>query len=557
VTTGVLSWEDLVSAINLNTGFFETSRNTLSEQMRIIAGNWDGAGMSAGNLQYNWGSADRLTEFFNYMLNNHDSVVQACFGADTAKYDEFRTVNLTYTRTQKVTWGGTITDWTKPSPDGHALIEPWKTILGDLMATPESAVKYKQMMETYYIPDALDLFKQLSCTSRASLASLFDLNINRGRFYPCNTLVNDFEEIDANIALSDAEKEAQKIYQINIRGNDPTNAMDASASGFVARRMAQANQGGDYFGSAYDPETQFDINQEPAIIEKAQIQGTTGVNLGTLSVENIYLGNQPIQSIYLGANLLTQEASDPVPYTTSKVPDTRFRTNSNSYVGFEDGSITVEKGQRLWIDVQNFVACRTYYTLDGTTPTENSARYHENLVLDNSCTLKVLNVSLSGVAEAIRTLIITVNAPITSWRYLKIEGYGTNTDATTRIIEFEAWHGVTNRMTGATILSNDPINSGSTDLNTIKDGVKTTGSNTYPIWWLAVPNANVVIDLGDWYALTKLNYYSYSTDVSPRQNRFKVFASTTNNGADWTLLWDMSANTTPQPVLPNGYEKTL
>ena len=725
MTTGVLSWPNMRMAIMLNTGFFETSKTDLSQQMRVIGGNWDGAGQSVGNLQYNWGTADRLTELYNYMLNTYPSVVQACFGAETAKYDEFRNVCLTYTRAEKVTWADGITDY--GAPGGHAIVEPWKTILGDLLVTPECEAKYLAMMDTYYIPNALDLFKQLSCTSRAALASLFDLNVNRGRFYPCNTLVVDFDAIDANVGLTDAEKEAQKIAAINNRGNDPTNGMDASASGFAQRRDAQANQGGLYYGATYDPETQFDINQEPAITEKSST--LTGVKLGELNIKNAFLGTTPIQSIYLGANLIDSVGID--PYTTSKVPDTQFRTNSNSYSGFETGPITVDVGDKLWIDVQNFVACRTYYTTDGSTPTTSSTLYHEFITLNQSCTLKALTVSVSGVSEVVRTLTVnvtavpvttvspstttqnsipitvtlsatdatttyykigamgqstytapfevtqntpgvgSVNIPITywsegpggieaqrtityntagstpvaptltvtngtnqvtldwnatanslsytvyrsttsgsqgsvlagtqymtgltwtdttvtggttyyytivagnfghttpstqktanptatpAWRYLKINGYGTSTDTTTRLIEFEAWEGATNRMLGPVSFTYDAISTGSTDITTIKNGVKTTASNSYPIWWSAIPNTHLVIDLGAQYNLTKLSYYSYSNAGDQRQNRFKIYGSNTNNGSDWLSLWDMSTNTTPQPVLPSGYDKIL
>ena len=147
-----------------------------------------------------------------------------------------------------------------------------------------------------------------------------------------------------------------------------------------------------------------------------------------------------------------------------------------------------------------------------------------------------------------------------SWQYLKIEGYGSVEEAvTTRVIEFEAWEGTTNRMTNATFVSSDPISTGSTNLATIKDGVKTTTSNSYPIWWTSpTPNGNIVINLGAQYPLTKLNYYSYSTSSVPRSNRFIIKASNTNNGTDWTTLWDNStAQAGVQPYLPSGYEKIL
>jgi hypothetical protein len=403
MTTGVLSWADMRRAIMLNTGFFETNQYVLDEQMKIIAGNWDGAGMSAGNLQYNYAFGDRLTELFSHLLNNHDSVVRGVFGADTARYDEFRTVHLTYTNAQKITWADGITD---PANE-HRLLDPWKTILGNLMITPECYAKYYEMMDAYYIPNALELFKQLNCTSRASLASLFDLSVNRGRYYPCNTIVWEFENVDARTDLDEAGKEAEKIRLINTRGNDTTNGITATT--WVERRMAQANQGGDYFGSLYDPETQFDINQEPAIPEKLKGFGND-VKLGALEAKGLYFGTTPIKSIYLGATLVGNAEID--PYLPSTVPNTQFRTNPNSYLGFENGgTATINEGAKVWVDVQNFVACKTYYTIDGTTPTTASPRYTDGIVLNTAgtITVKALTVSLAGVAEAVKTCTITVN----------------------------------------------------------------------------------------------------------------------------------------------------
>lgn len=146
--------------------------------------------------------------------------------------------------------------------------------------------------------------------------------------------------------------------------------------------------------------------------------------------------------------------------------------------------------------------------------------------------------------------------PTVTFRYLKIEGYGSSADATTRIIEVEAWAGATNTMTAATITSHQAISAGSTDVNTIKDGVKTTTSNTYPLWWATpLPNALVICDLGAQKGITKLNYYSYSISGDQRQNRFKIWGNA--NGVDWFPIWDMSTNTTPQPILPSGYEKVF
>jgi hypothetical protein len=152
---------------------------------------------------------------------------------------------------------------------------------------------------------------------------------------------------------------------------------------------------------------------------------------------------------------------------------------------------------------------------------------------------------------------IPTAAPVqpTGWRYLYIEGYGSVEEpATTRIIEFEAWEGSTNRMSAATIVSNEAVSSGGA-VTAIKDGTKTASG--YPLWWTTTPNARIVIDLGAIYPLTKLNYYSYSITNVQRTNRFKISAR--NNTTDaWTPIWDNSGGAAgAQPLLPLGYEKVL
>ncbi|KXO06208.1 hypothetical protein AYK81_00470 [Bacillus thuringiensis] len=145
------------------------------------------------------------------------------------------------------------------------------------------------------------------------------------------------------------------------------------------------------------------------------------------------------------------------------------------------------------------------------------------------------------------------------YRYLKIEGYGASEEgqeSTTRIIEVEAYVGKDNilRTTDHTVIGETP-SKGSINLETIYDGVKTASSDSYPIWWTATPNGNVVFDFHTPRALTKLAYYGYSIPGVQRAYRFRFLGS--NDNVNWTVLWDMSTNTTPQPILPKGYVKVL
>jgi chitobiase/beta-hexosaminidase-like protein len=402
----IMPYDDLRHQVTLNTGFFECSAILEDDQMKVSSGNHDGAGMSSGNLQYNFGSANHLTELYQYMINNHDlTICKPAFGANTTQYNTWRTAMMSATQQDRKDFGISITD---PNND-HAIIEPYKSALGTILISNECKTKYYALRDLYYWDLPYDLFRQMSCTSRAALASFFDLYINRGRFYPILTIQKEFEDIDANESLTEDQKEAEKVRKINYRGNDTTNGMDSAAAAFVERRTCQAEQGGDYYGLAYDPETQFSITQDPAIAEKAP---TTGIKLGSIAVDNVFIGNTPIDSIYLGANLIGGSGA---AYTTSKVPDTQFRTNTNSYAGFESGSINITAGSKVFVDVQNFVAARCYYTIDGSTPTINSPRYYDGIVINNSCTLKTLTVSIFGVAEAVKTCTITVAvAPTTT-----------------------------------------------------------------------------------------------------------------------------------------------
>jgi hypothetical protein len=716
----VLPWEDMVKWLNLNTGFFETSLYTLAEQMFITSGNWDNAGASFGNMQYNYGTADRAQELFLHMVNNYESIVRTHF-VDQTKADDFINVTRTYTRAQRITWADGITDWGAPA-NGHALLQPWKDYFGNLLITPECSAKYFQMVEVYYLPNALDLFKGLNCTSRASLASLFDLSTNRGRFYPVNSLVVDFETIDANVALSDFEKEAEKVRIINNRGNDESNGTSGSTqTQFVPRRSCQAEQGGTYFGSTYDPEVQFNITQDPAIVEK-EASTSLGVKIGTIDVDNVFLGTTQISSIYLGANLLGSSTGELTPYESSKVPDTQFRILTNSYVGVESGTINVSANQPVWVDVQNWLACKTYYTTNGSTPTTASSVYYDNLKFAQSCTLKTLTVSVTGVAEAVKTATITVavasvtsvsptsttqntipfnvtltnnqgntiyykvgagtqqtytspfpvsqstnnvgvNILVTYWstgetektityntagatvgtptvtatpansyvsvdwnvttnatsynvyrstvagtigtlvseyltvnhyddnwaingttyyytvraanyggvganstqvsatpsapaqttyRYVRVQGYGDQTGGTTRIVEFQAKEGATNR------LLNKLPQAGYAPVNGGAIGVATNGailhSSGYPLWWTGAGTPTLTYDLGALYPIDTLLYVGYSPNVDPRQTKFKLWVST--NNVDWIMITDRSLSTTVQPEAGFAYAVT-
>jgi hypothetical protein len=427
MTTGVLPFDDLKKNCHLNTGFFETSQTTENTQMAITSGNHDQAGLSIGNLQYNFGPADRAQEWFKYMIDNHVGVVNNAFLTNTTELATFKNVINTYTRADRITWGDSISALV--NGEKRALQEPYKSAFATMLISAEGKVKYYSMRDAYYWTPSYELFRHLSCTSRMAIASLFDTYVNKGRYYPVNALVASFDAIDANGALTETEKEAQKIYQINWHGNytnavKPTpNAWDGSIDQNIfwhgdgvddGRRGCMANQTGVYYGATYAPATQFDMNQEPATDEKVG-GDSINVKLGDITVNDIFLGSSPVSKLYLGATLLGGGEVSQV--TSSRVPVTQFRTNAGSYAGIADqANVSLTQGQPLWIDCQEpFVGCRTYYTTNGSEPTTASSLYTGPLTFDASTTLKVKTISVFDVASATKTLAVTVaGASITS-----------------------------------------------------------------------------------------------------------------------------------------------
>lgn len=426
MTTGILPFDNLKRNCHLNTGFFETSQTTENTQMAVTSGNHDQAGLSIGNLQYNFGPADRAQEWFKYMIDNHVGVVNNAFLTNTTELATFKNVINTYTRAQRITWGDSISALV--NGEKRALQEPYKSAFATMLISNEGKTKYYSMRDLYYWTPSYELFRHLSCTSRLAIASLFDTYVNKGRYYPVNALVASFDAIDANGAIDATEKERQKIYQINWHGNytNAVNPIDGATwpsdqdvfwhgDGVDdGRRGCMANQTGVYYGATYAPEAQFDMNQEPATDEKVG-GDPINVKLGDITVNDIFLGNSPVSQLYLGATMLG--GGEVAPVTSSRVPTTQFRTNAGSYAGIADqANVSLTQGQPLWIDCQEpFVGCRTYYTTNGSEPTTASALYTGPLTFDASTTLKVKTISVFDVPSATKTLTVTVaGASITS-----------------------------------------------------------------------------------------------------------------------------------------------
>jgi hypothetical protein len=284
----------------------------------------------------------------------------------------------------------------------------------------------------------------------------------------------------------------------------------------------------------------------------------------TVNQNSSGVGNTKIQVQYWSVNAQGTEPTKSIIYDTSAIypakPTTPTITNGNNSVTI---SWTPTLNTTSYTVLRSDTAGATKTIL---TPSQymTGTSYTDSTVTGGQDYFYIVQAGNYGHStnsdEVVANPTVPPVAPSKNWRYIKIQGYGSANagDITTRMIEVEVFAGTTNVMTGATILTYDAMNNTTKpSINTIKDGVKTTTANSYPFWWTAVPNANVVVDFLAQKTLTSIKYYSYSISGDQRANRFKILASNTNNGTDWVTIWDMSTNTTLQPLLPSGYTLTL
>lgn len=252
-------------------------------------------------------------------------------------------------------------------------------------------------------------------------------------------------------------------------------------------------------------------------------------------IDNVLLGTQQISKIFVG-DILTWQKEEP----DTIAPVTNVYPNAGTY----DAPVQV------WFEV--YEASTTYYTTDGTTPTENSNIFREPLTISDTTTLKYFSVDKAGNKEAVKTSVFTINAvDLSTWRYIRYQGYGDQTGATTRLIELEALNDVgANVLAGKLPISGEPVSTGA-PISAVTDGVKAETSGTYSIWWVGAGVPNLIYDLGADLPVKQLNVVMYSPSFDPRQTRFKLFVSKDN--ANWYSVIDMSANTTPQPPEGWGY----
>jgi hypothetical protein len=242
-------YEDLLEKSLGMIAFFETSMS-FPDCFGITAGNFDGAGLSHGVLQYNLGTGS-LQPLWNYLNNNYNQMCRDIFGS---YYDEWANM-LTLSTSEQIAFGESIT----LQSNKHRTVEPWNSMFFELGLTEPSINKQLEMSETWRTP-AERWFKQLGLWSRRGYALIFSISIQMGRFLCMNLVLNDFKSIDTT-GKTLAQIEEEKLRIIVDRISSPANRVTVWQDVVFNRHNAIVNG---YSNQGFDMNT-YDLHYEKAL----------------------------------------------------------------------------------------------------------------------------------------------------------------------------------------------------------------------------------------------------------------------------------------------------
>jgi hypothetical protein len=158
------------------TGTFETS--TLPpECFAGLTGNFDGAGMSFGVLQFNFKSKT-LQPILNKLLANNAKLMEMIFGLDLPKLKKILAMPLV----DQIAWADSISI----RPAKRSVIQPWRDNFKTLGRTPECQ-KLQMAAAQWYLDNALTYFKKFGFWSERAYALCFDICVQCGSIGPVVT----------------------------------------------------------------------------------------------------------------------------------------------------------------------------------------------------------------------------------------------------------------------------------------------------------------------------------------------------------------------------------
>jgi len=219
---------DLAEA--LETAFSVTSAfETAGDKFQQVTGNFDGAGMSFGPAQVNFGTGT-LVPLFRAFVAADEPALRACF-TDPDDYDDWRRV-MELSIPEQVGWANTIT----AGRGGHDVIEPWK---GYFQAVGRVGM-FRELMVTSILREyggrmarairkLQPLRPDIQIDHLRCMCSLYDLVVQQG------SLDKAWDAIEARVARENPQDQfALTLIAVEERGRKAAQQWQADA---VSRRL--------------------------------------------------------------------------------------------------------------------------------------------------------------------------------------------------------------------------------------------------------------------------------------------------------------------------------
>lgn len=256
MTVGLIPRNDVLEHAKDYTSFFYETSQHAPARYGVTAGNFDGAGISHGIIQFNFKSGT-VQPLFNHLIDNFPSIVLTAFNNVQADYDTFVDTVKNKTTTDQIAWGNSIT----LSTNKHKVIEPWATYFTQLGLTSQSIAKQDELCGPY-LANAESWKSKYGLWSRRAFGLTFDIAVQAGGISTTTdtNIQNDINALDKT-AYTKNDYETEKMRIIANRCADAVSI--TWREDFRTRKLAIANGNGTVNGTYVDT-VPYDLILEPA-----------------------------------------------------------------------------------------------------------------------------------------------------------------------------------------------------------------------------------------------------------------------------------------------------
>lgn len=223
------------------TGLFETSAMP-PNSYGVSVGNFDGAGLSFGVIQFNFKSCT-LQPILRQLLKENRPIMERCFGPLLPELEECLATRST---AFQISWGQ------RRTIKGRPLLPKWRAAFKMLGLTPECQQLQREAAYNQYYAKAVRYFREYGLWSERGLALMFDIAVQNGSISTATkqNIMSSFQAIPRGIP-----SDAVEVERLRIIANKRAEAANSQwVEDVRQRKLAIANGRGKVHGMAVNLE---------------------------------------------------------------------------------------------------------------------------------------------------------------------------------------------------------------------------------------------------------------------------------------------------------------